>query len=60
MGRKRHPSMTGSVYHLSAEENTLRQMPKYYPACRCGVIGDTHYNRRHAEADLRRLLEEER
>ena len=36
-----------SVYHLSATENTLRQMPKFNPyQTGHGVIGDTKYNRR--------------
>lgn len=48
-----------SVYHLSATENTLRQMPKFNPyQIGHGVHGDTKYNRRKEKEKLRRLLSE--
>ena len=48
-----------SVYHLSATENTLRQMPKFNPyQTGHGVIGDTKYNRRKEKKQLRKLLSE--
>ena len=51
---------SGSVYHLSAEENTIRMMPKYDAyVCRGGVHGDTSYNRRKDKRALRRQLAEE-
>ena len=50
---------TMSVYHLSATENTLRQMPKFNPyQIGHGVIGDTKYNRRKEKKKLRKLLSE--
>ena len=50
---------TMSVYHLSATENTLRQMPKFNPyQTGHGVIGDTKYNRRKEKKKLRKLLSE--
>ena len=48
-----------SVYHLSATENTLRQMPKFNPyQTGHGIIGDTKYNRRKEKETLRKLLSE--
>ena len=48
-----------SVYHLSATENTLRQMPKFNPyQTGHGIIGDTKYNRRKEKEKLRKLLSE--
>lgn len=48
-----------SVYHLSATENTLRQMPKFNPyQIGHGVHGDTKYNRRKEKEKLRKLLSE--
>lgn len=48
-----------SVYHLSATENTLRQMPKFNPyQIGHGVIGDTKYNRKKEKEKLRKLLSE--
>lgn len=48
----------GPVYSLTSEENTLRQMPKYYPASRCGAHGDTKYNRRKSKEQLKRDIDE--
>ena len=54
---KKKPNM--SVYHLSATENTLRQMPKFNPhQIGHGVHGDTKYNRRKEKEKLRKLLNE--
>ena len=48
-----------SVYHLSATENTLRQMPKFNPyQTGHGVIGDTKYNRRKEKAKFKKILSE--
>lgn len=48
-----------TVYHLSATENTLRQMPKFNPyQTGHGIIGDTKYNRRKEKEKLRKLLSE--
>ena len=48
-----------SVYHLSATENTLRQMPKFNPyQIGHGVHGDTKYNRQKEKEKLRKLLSE--
>lgn len=48
-----------SVYHLSATENTLRQMPKFNPyQIGHGVHGDTKYNRRKEKEKLKRYLSE--
>ena len=50
---------TMSVCHLSATENTLRQMPKLNPyQIGHGVHGDTKYNRRKEKEKLRKLLSE--
>ena len=54
---KRKNSM--SVYHLSATENTLRQMPKFNPyQIGHGVHGDTKYNRRKEKEKFKRYLSE--
>lgn len=48
-----------SVFHMSAEENTLRQMPKFRPACRCGghkSIRD--YDRKRDKRELRKEIEQ--
>lgn len=48
-----------SVYHLSATENTLRQMPKFNPyQTGHGVIRDTKYNRRKEKAKFKKFLSE--
>lgn len=48
-----------SVYHLSATENTLRQMPKFNPyQTGHGIIGDTKYNRQKEKAKFKRYLSE--
>ena len=48
-----------SVYHLSATENTLRQMPKFNPyQTGHGIIGDTKYNRRKEKAKFKKFLSE--
>ena len=50
---------TMSVYHLSATENTLRQMPKFNPyQTGHGVIGDTKYNRRKEKMKFKKFLSE--
>lgn len=62
--RKQHDQYRGTgntVFHMSAEEATLAQMP-YIDGyvCRGGVHGDTKYNRRHADAEARRIIDEQR
>lgn len=48
-----------TVYHLSATENTLRQMPKFNPyQTGHGIIGDTKYNRRKEKAKFKKFLSE--
>ena len=45
-GKRRRPPRSGPVFSLSAEENTLRQMPKYNAhAMGTGPHGDRKYNR---------------
>jgi hypothetical protein len=44
---------------MSSIEHTLIQMPKYYPASRCGVIGDTSYNRRKEKRNFQKELRDE-
>lgn len=45
------------VFYLSAEENTLRQMPKYNPyQGGYGSHGDKAYNRRKNKEQLRKEL----
>lgn len=61
--RKRNARYRGTgdtVFHMSAEEATLARMP-YIDGyvCRGGVHGDTKYNRRHADADARRIIDEQ-
>lgn len=53
---------TGStVFHMSSEEVTLAKMPYINGyVCRGGVHGDTKYNRRHADAEARRIIDEQR
>ena len=47
------------VFHLSAKENTLRQMPKFNPyQVGHGSHGDKAYNRRKNKEQLRRDLRE--
>jgi len=47
------------VFYLSAEENTLRQMPKYNPyQVGHGSHGSKGYNRRKNKEQLRRDLRE--
>ena len=47
------------VFHLSAEESTLRQMPKYNPyQVGHGSHGDRAYNRRKNKEQLRRDIRE--
>lgn len=57
--RYRGPGDT--VFHMSSEEATLAKMP-YIDGyvCRGGVHGDTKYNRRHADAEARRIIDEQR
>ena len=46
MAKKKRARKSGPVWHLSAEEATLSEMPKYNGhACGSGVHGDTKYNR---------------
>ena len=47
------------VFRLSAAEHTLHLMPKYYPASRCGVHGDTKYNRTKTNRNFRKELQDE-
>ena len=48
-----------SVFYLSAEENTLRQMPKYNPfQGGYGSHGDKAYNRCKNKEQLRREIRE--
>ena len=47
----------GSVFYMSSTEATLAQMPKYNGhACGNGPHGDRKYNRRKAERDFRREI----
>lgn len=47
------------VYHLSAEENTLRQMPKFNPyQVGHGSHGHKGYNRRRNKQELRKEIRE--
>ena len=49
------------VYHLSSEENTLLQMPKFNPFdIGHGVHGDTKYSRSKSKREFRRILREEK
>ena len=49
-----------NVYHLSAEENTLLQMPKYNPfGIGHGIHGDVKYSRSKKKRELKHLLKEE-
>ncbi len=49
-----------SVYHLSSEENTLLQMPKFNSfSIGHGIHGDTKYSRNKKKKELQRLLKEE-
>ena len=44
--KKKAVPKSGPIWHQSAEEATLAQMPKFNAyACRAGVHGDTKYNR---------------
>lgn len=44
---------------LSSYEATRRKMKKYYPACRCGVHGDTKYNRKKFKKETQRIVNED-
>ena len=59
--RDRYKGTGNTVFHMSAEEATLAKMP-YIDGyvCRGGVHGDTKYNRRHADAEARRIIDEQR
>ena len=47
------------VYYLSAEENTLRQMPKFNPyQVGHGAHSSKGYNRRRNKKELRKMLDE--
>ena len=57
MSKKNKKSI--KVFYMSAEENTLRQMPKYNPfACGYGPHGNRGYNRRENKEALRREIYE--
>ena len=47
------------IHVMSSIEHTLIQMPKYYPASRCGVIGDISYNRRKEKRNFQKELRDE-
>lgn len=58
--RKRKPAKTGAVWHLSAEEATLAQKPRYNAhICKTGAHGDAKYNRCKAKRDWNRQLRNE-
>lgn len=59
--RDRYKGTGNTVFHMSAEEATLAKMP-YIDGyiCRGGVHGDMKYNRRHADAEARRIIDEQR
>lgn len=45
------------VFYISAEENTLRQMPKYNGYTNgCGAHGDKKYNRTKAKRQQRKEI----
>ena len=46
------------AFRISAEENTLRQMPKFYPASRCGAHKSVKdYDRKRLKRELRKEQE---
>ena len=47
------------IHIMSSIEHTLALMPKFYPASRCGIIGDTSYNRRKEKKNFQRELRDE-
>ena len=56
MGKRKQKPI--KVFYMSAEENTLRQMPKYNPyACGHGAHGHKGYNRRQEKRKFRKDLE---
>ena len=57
--RKRIPK-NGPVWHRTAEEATLDQMPKFNAhACKTGAHGDTKYNRAKQKSNWQRELNRE-
>ena len=58
--RSRSVPKSGPVWHRTAEEATLDQMPKYNAhACGTGAHGDVKYNRARQERSWRRELDRE-
>ena len=58
--KKKTVAKSGPVWHQSAEEVTLGQMPKYNAyACGTGPHGDAKYNRAKQKRAWRRELDRE-
>lgn len=57
MGRKKNKKISCGI--ITSQQLFDAAKPLYSPACRCGVHGDTKYNRNKAKEDFRRHLSEE-
>ena len=58
--KKGRVAKSGPVWHVSAEEATLRQMPKYNAhACGTGPHGDAKYNRARQKSAWQREMSRE-
>ena len=58
--KKRKGKYRDGVFHMSAEENTLWQMPKFYPASRCGAHkSEKDYDRKRDRQRLRKEIDDE-
>ena len=58
--RKNTAPKSGPVWHRSAVEATLNQMPKFNAyACGTGAHGDAKYNRAKQKRDWRREIDRE-
>ena len=59
-GKKKHVAKRGPVWHQSAEEATLAQMPKFNAhLCGTGAHGDAKYTRAKQKRTWKRELDRE-